>query len=92
MDIKVNDDSPDTSFGTDEPAIKTNDKKTKLLVSDGDIVVIGGIKKNTKSDTKTKTPGLADQKNKAVGNLFKSRNNTDTLTELLIFIAPKVID
>ena len=87
MDIKVNDDSPDTSFGTDEPAIKTNEIKTKLLVSDGDIVVIGGIKKNTKSDTKTKTPGLADQKNKALGNLFKSRNNTDTLTELLIFIA-----
>ena len=92
MDIKVNDDSPDTSFGTDEPAIKTNEIKTKLLVSDGDIVVIGGIKKNTKSDTKTKTPGLADQKNKALGNLFKSRNNTDTLTELLIFIAPKVIE
>ena len=54
--------------------------------------VIGGIKKNTKSDTKTKTPGLADQKNKTLGNLFKSRNNTDTLTELLIFIAPKVIE
>ena len=27
MDIKVNDDSPDTSFGTDEPAIKTNEIK-----------------------------------------------------------------
>ena len=53
-------------------------------------MVIGGIKKNTKNNTNTKTPGLGDSP--VIGNLFKSRNNTDTLTELLIFIAPKVID
>ena len=47
LDIKVNNDSPDTSLGTDEPSITTNEIVTKLLVSDGDIVVIGGIKKNT---------------------------------------------
>ena len=35
-------------------AIKTNEITTKLLVSDGDIVVIGGIKINTEADTKTK--------------------------------------
>ena len=61
-----------------------------LNVSDGDIVVIGGIKKNTKSDTKNKTPGLGDAP--VIGNLFKSKNKTDELKELLIFIAPKVID
>ena len=59
-------------------------------MSDGDIVVIGGIKKNTRNDTRTKTPGLGDAP--VIGNLFKGKNKTDELKELLIFIAPKVID
>ena len=29
---------------------------------------------------------------KVIGNLFKGKNKTDELKELLIFIAPKVID
>ena len=88
LDIKVNQDTQ-TPVG-DEIGIKTNEIITKLLISDGDIVVIGGIKKNTKSNTRSKTPGLADTP--VIGNLFKSKNNSDELIELLIFIAPRVID
>jgi len=90
LDIQVNNDSPKTIDGADEPGISTNEIKTKLLVSDGDIVVIGGIKKNTKSNTRSKTPGLGDTP--VIGNLFKSKNKTDELKELLIFIAPRVIE
>jgi len=90
LDIQVNNDAPKTIAGADEPGISTNEIKTKLLVSDGDIVVIGGIKKNTKNNTNTKTPGLGDAP--VIGNLFKSKNKTDELKELLIFIAPRVID
>ena len=43
---------------------------TKLLVSDGDIVVIGGIKINTKPKQIAKLPGLS--KVPVVGNLFKN--------------------
>ena len=89
MDIQVNNDAPKTIAGADEPGISTNEIKTKLLVTDGDIVVIGGIKKNTKNNTSTKTPGIS--KVPVVGNLFKGKNNTDELKELLIFIAPRVI-
>jgi len=90
LDIQVNNDAPKTIAGADEPGISTNEITTKLLVSDGDIVVIGGIKKNTINDTRTRTPGLS--KVPVVGNLFKSKNKTDELKELLIFIAPRVID
>ncbi len=90
LDIIVNNDSPTTVSGADEPAIKTNEITTKLLVSDGDIVVIGGIKINTLADTRTRTPGLS--KVPVLGNLFKSKNRSDKLTELLIFLAPRVID
>ena len=89
LDIQVNNDAPKTIAGADEPGISTNEIKTKLLVTDGDIVVIGGIKKNTKNNTKTKTPGISDVP--VVGNLFKGKNKTDELKELLIFIAPRVI-
>ena len=71
------------------PFIKKNEIKTKLLVSDGDIVVIGGIKKQDTSNLKGQTPGLGSVP--VVGNLFKSRQKKDELTELLIFLAPRVI-
>ncbi len=90
LDIQVNNDSPVTVAGSDEPGIKTNSIVTKLLVSDGDIVVIGGIKKNTTNNTNSKTPGVS--KVPVIGNLFKSKNNSDELVELLIFIAPRVIE
>ena len=89
LDIQVNNDSPTTVAGSDEPAIKTNEIKTKLLVSDGDIVVIGGIKINTSTDNKTATPGMS--KLPVVGNLFKGKAVSDKMDELLIFIAPRVI-
>ena len=90
LDIKVNNDSPVEVAGSDEPGIKTNSIVTKLLVSDGDIVVIGGIKKNTTSNVNSKTPGVSNVP--VICNLFKSKNNSDELVELLIFIAPRVID
>ena len=88
--IKVNNDSPVAIAGSDEPGIDTNEIVTKLLVSDGDIVVIGGIKKNETSDTRNATPGAS--KVPVLGNLFKSKNKTDNLSELLIFIAPRVVN
>jgi len=90
LDMKVNNDTPEEVPGSDEPGIKTNEIKTKLLVSDGDIVVIGGIKKNTVTDGRSATPGIS--KVPVVGNLFKSKNKSDELVEMLIFIAPRVIE
>ena len=90
LDIKVNNDSAVEVPGSDEPGIKTNEIVTKLLVTDGDIVVIGGIKKNEISDSRSATPGVS--KVPVVGNLFKSKSDKDNLVEMLIFIAPKVIE
>ena len=90
LDIKVNNDSAVEVPGSDEPGIKTNEIVTKLLVTDGDIVVIGGIKKNEVSDSRSATPGVS--KVPVVGNLFKSKSDKDNLVEMLIFIAPKVIE
>jgi type IV pilus assembly protein PilQ len=82
LDIKVNNDSPDTSSTADEPPINKMEIITKLLVADGDIVVIGGIKKNQVSNSKNQMPGVGDMP--VIGNLFKGQARKDHLDELPI--------
>ena len=89
LDINVTKDSPDTTLGTEEPAIEKNEITTKLLISDGDIVVIGGIKIKSSESTGNQTPGVS--KVPVLGNLFKSRTKEVILDEMLVFIAPRVI-
>ena len=89
LDIQVNNDTPNRSAGGDEPPINKMEIVTKLLVADGDIVVIGGIKKNVIANSKQQTPGLGDMP--VIGNLFKGKSKVDNLDELLIFIAPRVL-
>ncbi len=88
LDIQINNDTPNRSNPGD-PAIYKMEISTKLLVADGDIVVIGGIKKNSVSDAKSQTPGVGDVP--VVGNLFKGKSKTDNMDELLVFIAPRIL-
>ena len=89
LSIKINNDSADTSSESDEPPINKMEIVTKLLVADGDIVVIGGIKKNQITSINSLTPGLGNVP--VIGNLFKGTKKKDNLDELLIFIAPRVL-
>ena len=88
LDVKVNNDSPNRqSLGS--IGINTMEINTKLLVADGDIVVIGGIKKNIVDDNKSSVPGM--DKVPIIGKMFQGKNKSDTLTELLVFIAPRIL-
>jgi type IV pilus assembly protein PilQ len=89
LSIQVNNDTPNRSAGGDEPPINKMEIVTKLLVADGDIVVIGGIKKNVINKRKRQTPGLGNMP--VIGNLFKGKTNSDNLDELLVFIAPRIL-
>jgi type IV pilus assembly protein PilQ len=89
LQIQVNNDTPNRTTGSDEPPINKMEIVTKLLIADGDIVVIGGIKKNVIANSKQQTPGLGDMP--VIGNLFKGKSKVDNLDELLIFIAPRVL-
>ena len=62
---------------------------TKLLLADGDIVVIGGIKKDKLTNKKNQTPGIGNVP--VIGNLFKGNQKSDSLNELLVFIAPRIL-
>jgi len=89
LTIQVNNDTPNRSTDSDEPPINKMEIVTKLLVADGDIVVIGGIKKNVIANSKSQTPGLGNVP--VIGNLFKGKSNSDNLDELLVFIASRIL-
>ena len=89
LNIKVNNDTPNRAAESDEPPINKMEIVTKLLVADGDIVVIGGIKKNVIAQSKSQTPGIGNVP--VIGNLFKGKSNSDNLDELLVFIAPRIL-
>ena len=89
LQIQVNNDTPNRSNpGT--PGINKMEINTKLLVADGDIVVIGGIKKIMLQVVKRSVPGVS--KLPVVGKMFLSgTSKSDTMNELLVFIAPRIL-
>tara|TARA_B100000424_G_scaffold271701_1_gene275964 strand:+ start:14800 stop:16341 length:1542 start_codon:yes stop_codon:yes gene_type:complete len=89
LSIQVNNDTPNRGVESEEPPINKMEITTKLLVADGDIVVIGGIKKNVNANTKNQTPGIGNVP--VIGNLFKGTRDLDELDELLVFIAPRIL-
>jgi type IV pilus assembly protein PilQ len=89
LTIQVNNDTPNRTTDSDEPPINKMEIITKLVVADGDIVVIGGIKKNIVANSKSQTPGLGNVP--VIGNLFKGKSKSDNLDELLVFIAPRIL-
>jgi len=89
LTIQVNNDTPNRAAASDEPPINKMEIVTKLLVADGDIVVIGGIKKNVQANSKNQVPAIGNMP--VIGNLFKNKGKSDELDELLVFIAPRVL-
>ena len=79
LTIKVNNDTPNRSSAAEEPPINKMEIVTRLLVADGDIVVIGGIKKNILANSKEQVPGIGNMP--VIGNLFKNRTKNDNLDE-----------
>ena len=89
MTLDVNKDQP----GATTPAgvqINTKHVKTEVLVENGGTVVIGGIfEQNDRTDV-TKVPFFGDLP--YVGFLFKNTTTTNSKTELLVFITPRIVN
>lgn len=72
------------------PAIATNSVTTRVLVNNGDTIVLGGVFREETTTTVSKTPLLGDLP--YVGYLFKRTEELENKTELLIFITPSIIN
>jgi len=89
LDVDVNKDA----VGIQTPAgfaIDTKHVKTSVLIENGGTVVIGGIYTQDQRNTVHKVPLLGDLP--AVGPLFRNTQRTDSKTELLVFLTPRIVE
>ncbi|SEI46772.1 general secretion pathway protein D [Allopseudospirillum japonicum] len=78
-----------TTGGVDSPVITKRLVETKVLVRDGDSVVLGGIMDQNRDQTNTGVPFLKDLP--LIGHLFKNQKETYTKTELLVILSPRLV-
>jgi len=92
MDIEVRKDSPNPQYGggTSEPAIDTRNVKSRIKISSGETVVIGGIYEQEKRKSKNAVPVISQIP--LLGWLFKSEHVQNINRKLLIFITPEIIE
>jgi general secretion pathway protein D len=71
------------------PIIDTREAETRVLMKDGETIVIGGLLKDVKSRGRTGIPFLKDIP--WLGNLFQRDTNDTSKIELLVFISARII-
>lgn len=93
MEIEVSKDAPGERVPTaigDALAIERKNIKTKVQVEDGETVVLGGVYESNNENSRQSVPWLGDIP--IFGWLFTPQKSTsDSKTELLIFVTPKVV-
>ncbi len=72
------------------PTITTKETHTEVLVGNGDTTVLGGIYESTSTENKKEVPFFS--KIPLLGLLFQSYADSDTISELLVFITPTIIE
>jgi general secretion pathway protein D len=72
---------PETSFQTLSVAIR---------VKDGETVALGGLTAKQDSFTQQRIPLLSDLP--VIGQLFRKKTTTQSSTELIVFVTPKIVD
>jgi len=74
---------------SDVPIVDTRKVDTIALVRDGHAVVLGGLRKKDTTQQINKVPLLGDIP--ILGTLFKFEGESTVITELVVFITPKII-
>ena len=90
MDLKINKDNPNFAQSVQgTPAVDTRSVETRVLVDNGETVVLGGVFENEKSKDVDKTPFFGDLP--VLGFFFRSTAERDVNRELLFFVTPKIL-
>jgi type IV pilus assembly protein PilQ len=72
-----------------QPIVDTRKAMTSALISDGETVVIGGLRKKDIVQEVSKIPLLGDIP--LLGELFKFRGEKTVNSELIVFITPRIV-
>lgn len=91
MEVKVTKDAPDFANALNGvPPINKNEVNAKVLVSDGETIVIGGVFSNTQTKAVDKVPFLGDLP--FLGRMFRRDVVQDKKSELLVFLTPRIMN
>lgn len=91
MEVKVTKDEPDyLNKLNDVPPIKKNEVNAKVLVRDGETIVIGGVFSKTQSKVVDKVPFFGDVP--YLGRLFRRDVVQEKKSELLVFLTPRIMN
>lgn len=89
VELEVSEVAGTTSSDIDSPTIQQRRLSTRIQVEDGQLVVIGGLIRSSTSIGDTGIPYLS--RIPVAGALFRSRDQTQRQTELVMFLRPVVI-
>ncbi len=91
--VQTGSQSPGISGGQtdilDVPVIDSRKADTTLLVKDGQTVVLGGLRQKKANKTTTKIPLLGDLP--CAGWLFRFNGETTIMSEVVVFVTPRLI-
>ncbi len=92
MHVKINRDEPDfnQTSARGDPTILKREAETDLLVMDGHTAVIGGIYSRNTGRNLDQVPVLGDIP--VLGVLFQRRRSSDSRSELVIFLTPRIVN
>ncbi len=86
----INPTNPALSVTNLIPQIQTREMESILRVRNGDIAVLGGLMQDTRNGSTNQIPGIGSIP--SLGELFKARNDTNTKSELVIFLRPIILN
>ena len=90
IDATNNQPNPGFTGANGQPSISKKEAHTQVMVKDGDTTVIGGIYTRSTSQNENGVPVLS--KIPVLGWFFRHRADTDTRTELLVFVTPHIVN
>ncbi|WP_129578582.1 MULTISPECIES: type IV pilus secretin PilQ [Sorangium] len=92
MHVKINRDEPDfnQTSARGDPTILKREAETDLLIMDGHTAVIGGIFTRNTGRNLDQVPFFGDIP--ILGLLFQRRRASDTRSELVIFLTPRIVN
>lgn len=77
---------PATALAANGPTTNKRTIESNVMVSDGQVLVLGGLLSDSYSNSQDKVPLLGDVP--LVGSLFKNENRNRQKTNLMVFCAP----
>lgn len=87
LDVEINKDTVDTRV--QNPPIIRREITSRLLVADGDMVVIGGIRLDTHVDAQGRVPVAGELP--LIGGLFRNTRKRRDVRELMVLILPEIV-